>query len=120
MLLAEAEAAKDAAIRHGEGEAGALSAREKVRARAQFDMIRAIFGGLRQMTAQQRNALLGLRFLEALEKIADDPATKILLPGNFDLGDLGQAMLLQEPSDHTAPTPHSGDDDAGPSDASNA
>jgi regulator of protease activity HflC (stomatin/prohibitin superfamily) len=97
MHLAQAEAQKQAAITEAEGEAEALDARELVRAQNQTRMIAAIFGGLSQMSAEERAALLGLRFLEALEKIATDPATKILLPAQFGSGNFDFASLLQEP-----------------------
>jgi regulator of protease activity HflC (stomatin/prohibitin superfamily) len=88
IALTKAEAEKQATITKGEGKAKALDVREVARARAQTQMIMAIARGFSRLSAADRQALIELRFLEALEKIADDPATKILLPENFRLANL--------------------------------
>ncbi|MEJ2735255.1 MAG: SPFH/Band 7/PHB domain protein [Anaerolineae bacterium] len=94
VAVTHAEGAKHAAITRGEGEAEALGARELARAEAQTRMIMAIAHGFSHMSPADREALLGLRFLEALEKIADDPATKILLPTSYRFGEFDLATLL--------------------------
>ncbi|HFD38562.1 MAG TPA: SPFH/Band 7/PHB domain protein [Anaerolineae bacterium] len=91
----EAEAEKAATILRGEGEAGAITVRELARAEAQTRMVLAIRQGLARMDPGQREALLRLRFYEAIEKIAGDPATKILLP-NFRFNDFDTSSLLQD------------------------
>ena len=94
VAVTHAEGAKHAAITRGEGEAEALGARELARAEAQTRMIMAIAHGFAHMSPADREALLGLRFLEALEKIAGDPATKILLPTSYRFGEFDLATLL--------------------------
>ena len=88
IALTKAEAEKQATITKGEGKAKALDVREVARARAQTQMIMAIAKGFSRLSATDRQAVIELRFLEALEKIADDPATKIFLPENFRLANL--------------------------------
>jgi regulator of protease activity HflC (stomatin/prohibitin superfamily) len=88
IRLAKADAQKQAIITEGEGKAKAIDVQEVARARAQTQMIMHIAQGFSRLDAADRRALLELRFLEALEKIAEDPATKILLPENFRLANL--------------------------------
>jgi regulator of protease activity HflC (stomatin/prohibitin superfamily) len=88
IRLAKADAQKQATITEGEGKAKAIDVQEVARARAQAQMIMHIAKGFSRLSAADRRDLLGLRFLEALEKIAEDPATKILLPENFRLANL--------------------------------
>jgi len=92
-----AEAQKFVEIAQGEARTQSLSGREAARAVAQKQMIMAIIQGL-QTSPALRNAipdiLVRLRLLEALEKIAEDPATKLLLPHHLNLPSLDLADLL--------------------------
>jgi regulator of protease activity HflC (stomatin/prohibitin superfamily) len=83
-----AESKKQAMITLGEGEAEARRVIELARAQAQTQMVIAITEGFRLMKetgAAVPGDLIAVRFIEALEKMAEDPATKFMLPYNvFD------------------------------------
>jgi regulator of protease activity HflC (stomatin/prohibitin superfamily) len=118
IALTIAEANKQATITKGEGEAKALDVREIARARAQTQMIMAIAKGFSRLSTADRQVLMELRFLEALEKIADDPATKILLPENFRLskllsggGEMEKYVVEEDERPSLADTPGSESED---------
>ncbi len=81
----KAEWEKQASISRGEGEAEVYRIRENARAQAQMQMIMAITHAFEQARSAGGTAqanLIALRFIEALEKMASDPATKVLLSSN--------------------------------------
>ena len=81
--ILRAEAAKEAKIREAEGEAEAILKVQEATARG-IQMIRA---------ADPTNAVISLRSLEALEKVADGKATKIIIPSNIqNLASLTNAL----------------------------
>jgi regulator of protease activity HflC (stomatin/prohibitin superfamily) len=97
-----AEAQKFVEIAEGEARTQSLSSREAARAVAQKQMIIAIIQGLQTSPVLRRvipDVLVRLRLLEALEKIAEDPATKLLLPHHLSLPslDLGNLLDLETP-----------------------
>ena len=97
-----AEAQKFVEIAAGEARTQSLSSREAARAVAQKQMIMAIIQGLQTSPDLRRaipDVLVRLRLLEALEKIAEDPATKLLLPHHLSLPslDLGNLLDLENP-----------------------
>ena len=71
--LAEAEAVKQQRIREAEGEAEALLTVQK----AQADAIRMI------NEANPNHNFLALRSMEAMEKVADGKATKLIVPSDM-------------------------------------
>jgi regulator of protease activity HflC (stomatin/prohibitin superfamily) len=77
-----AESKKQAMITLGEGEAEASRIVELARASTQTQMIIAITEGFRRMkeTGTAVPDLIALRFLETVEKMAANPATKFMLP----------------------------------------
>jgi len=79
-----AESRKQTLITEGEAQAEVYNLIEVARAQAQTRMIIAITGGFRQMGTGNIPIpqFIALRFIEALEKMASDPATKILLPSD--------------------------------------
>ena len=72
-LILEAEAQKEAAIRKAEGEAEAILAVQKATAEG-LAMIRQ---------AQADESVIKLKSLEALEKVAEGQATKIIIPSDI-------------------------------------
>ncbi len=79
-----AESRKQVLITEGEAQAEVYNLIEVARAQAQTRMIIAITEGFRQMETKNIPIpqFIALRFIEALEKMASDPATKILLPSD--------------------------------------
>ncbi len=71
--ILRAEAKKEAQIREAEGEAEAIMKVQQARARG-LDMIKSV---------QADRALIALRSLEALEKLADGKSTKIIVPSEI-------------------------------------
>ncbi len=72
-IILEAEAAKEAAIRKAEGEAEAILAVQNATAE----------GLARIKSVQADESLIKLRSLEALEKVADGQAVKIIIPSDL-------------------------------------
>ncbi len=72
-MILEAEAAKEAAIRKAEGEAEAILAVQNATAE----------GLARIKSVQADESLIKLRSLEALEKVADGQAVKIIIPSDL-------------------------------------
>jgi len=72
-VILQAEAAKEAAIREAEGEAQAILEVQKATAEG-LSMIKAI---------NADEALIRLKGLEALQKVADGQATKIIIPSDI-------------------------------------
>jgi len=84
----QAEWEKQTTISRSEGAAEAYRLMEKARAQAQMQMVITVteaFQHAAAANAQVPAQLISLRFMDALEKMARDPATKILLaPNVFD------------------------------------
>jgi regulator of protease activity HflC (stomatin/prohibitin superfamily) len=72
-VILQAEAAKEAAIREAEGEAQAILSIQKATADG-LAMIKGV---------QADNALIKLKSLEALQKVAEGQATKIIIPSDI-------------------------------------
>ncbi|MCL2558284.1 MAG: paraslipin [Treponema sp.] len=72
-VILQAEAAKESAIRRAEGEAQAILSVQKATAEG-LGMIKAV---------QADEALIRLRSLEALQKVADGQATKLIIPSDL-------------------------------------
>ena len=84
-MILEAEAQKEAAIQKAQGEAEAILAIQKAKA-----------DGIRMLREAQADAsVIQLRSLEALEKMSDGKATKIIVPSNIQ-GFAGMASALSE------------------------
>jgi regulator of protease activity HflC (stomatin/prohibitin superfamily) len=80
-----AQSEREAMIRKGEAEAVIMKIKQVAWAEAQRHIIEQITAGFRGMNVTGREAacyLVALRSLEALESMAEDPATKILLPSD--------------------------------------
>jgi len=97
----QAEWDKQATVSRGEGEAMVYAIREKARAQAQVQMIVGITQAFQQAKASGTEvpaSLVLLRFIEAMERLASDPATKILLsPSVLDtLQDMRQTLALPD------------------------
>ena len=72
-VILQAEAAKEAAIREAEGEAQAI-----------LEVQKATADGLRMLKAVEADdALIRLESLEALQKVADGKATKLIIPSDI-------------------------------------
>lgn len=84
-VILEAEAAKEAAIRQAEGEAEAILAVQKATAQG--------ISMLKQAGAD--DSVLKLKSLEALEKIADGQATKLIIPSDVQ-NLVGLASTIKE------------------------
>ena len=72
-VILQAEAAKEAAIREAEGEAQAILNVQNATARG-LEMLKSV---------QADDALIKLKSLEALQKVADGQATKIIIPSDI-------------------------------------
>ncbi|MCL2190580.1 MAG: SPFH/Band 7/PHB domain protein [Treponema sp.] len=72
-MILDAEAAKESAIRRAEGEAQAILSVQKATAEG-LSMVKAVAAD---------EALIRLRSLEALQKVADGQATKIIIPSDM-------------------------------------
>ena len=84
-------------IRKGEAEAVILKVKEVAWAQAQKQIIEEITAGFRSVGVRdgvQVPYIIALRSLETLEKMAADPATKILLPNDVmnQIKDLRQVV----------------------------
>jgi regulator of protease activity HflC (stomatin/prohibitin superfamily) len=101
----EAEWRRQVRITEAEGEAEAFRLMELARAKAQMEMIIAITQGFKQMAGSGAvpGHLIALRFIEALEKMAEDPATKFLLPADV----LGTLSRMRDLVDETKALPES-------------
>lgn len=80
-----AQSEREAMIRKGEAEAVILKLKEVAWAQAQKQLVEQMAASFRNLNLSGRDTaayLLSLRFLETLEKMANDPATKILLPSD--------------------------------------
>jgi regulator of protease activity HflC (stomatin/prohibitin superfamily) len=77
-----AQSEREAMIHRGEAEAVVLKIKEVAWAQAQKQVIEEITAGFHDMNASGKEAayVFALRSLETLEKMAGDPATKVLLP----------------------------------------
>jgi regulator of protease activity HflC (stomatin/prohibitin superfamily) len=80
-----AESEKLTSVTQGEAEMARLRLREVTRAEAQTRMMAAITEGIRQIREHggDPQELIAMRFIEALEKMAEDPATKMFLPNSI-------------------------------------
>ena len=94
--ILRAEAQKESAIRQAEGEAEAI---RKVQ--------EATAAGIRMINeAKPSEAVLTIKSLEALEKVADGQATKLIIPSNIQgLAGLAASMKEMVTEVHEAPTP---------------
>jgi regulator of protease activity HflC (stomatin/prohibitin superfamily) len=90
--ILQAEADKEARIRKAEGEAEAIL---KV-AQAQADGLRAL------KAAEADNSVLTLKAYEALAKVADGKATKLVIPSNLQ-GLAGLATTFKEAITEVSP-----------------
>ncbi len=80
-----AQSEREAMIRKGEAEAVIMRIKEVAWAEAQRHIIEQITAGFRGMNVTGKETacyLIALRSLEAMESMAQDPATKILLPSD--------------------------------------
>ncbi|HBI55560.1 MAG TPA: peptidase, partial [Firmicutes bacterium] len=96
--ILNAEGEKEANILQAEGEREAMVRRAKGEAesillvqRAKADGIKAVFSAIKEMEPTQE--VISIRALEALEKIADGQATKLVVPTEV-AGILGSLQLL--------------------------
>lgn len=97
-----------------EAQAKALEVVERARAKAQTHMILAISQAL--SGSDKTDSLVRLRFLEALEKISQDPATKVLFPSDMHYLDDQDIGLLGTRSGKSSISPEQrGGDGGGPS-----
>jgi len=90
-----AQSEREAMLRRGEAEAIMLKVKEVAWAQAQKQIIEEITAGFRSVGVAdgiQAPYIIALRSLETLEKMAADPATKILLP--YDM--MGQIQGLRQ------------------------
>jgi regulator of protease activity HflC (stomatin/prohibitin superfamily) len=93
-----ARSERDAMIRRGEAGAVLLKVKEVAWAEAQREIIQRVTEGFREVgglrDGQQVSYVIALRALETLEKMAGDPATKILLPNDvlLQLNELRAAL----------------------------
>ncbi len=80
-----AESEKLTSLTQGEAEMARLRLKEVTRAEAQTRMMAAITEGIRQVREYggDPQELIAMRFIEALEKMTEDPATKVFLPNNI-------------------------------------
>jgi regulator of protease activity HflC (stomatin/prohibitin superfamily) len=108
--ILEAEGKKQRQILEAEGQAGAVRAladaekyRQVVVAEAQSVAIKAVFGAIHE--GDPTPDLLAVKYLEALQGIADGRATKIFLPAELSglMGTVGAIGELLKPSDDGAP-----------------
>ena len=90
---------REATLRHGEAEAIMLKVKEVAWAQAQKQIIEEITAGFRSVGVAdgiQAPYIIALRSLETLEKMAADPATKILLPHDMMNQIQGLRQVVQE------------------------
>lgn len=94
-----AHSEREAMIRKGEAEAVILKVKEVAWAQAQKQIIEEITAGFRSVGVTdgiQVPYVIALRSLETLEKMAADPATKILLPTDMMNQLQGLRQIVQE------------------------
>ncbi len=97
-----AQSEREAMIRKGEAEAVIMKIKQVAWAEAQRHIIEQITAGFRGMNIEGRETacyLIALRSLEALEHMAQDPATKILLPTDITM----QLRALRQVIDEAVP-----------------
>jgi regulator of protease activity HflC (stomatin/prohibitin superfamily) len=98
-----AQSEREAMIRKGEAEAVIMKVKEVAWAEAQKQIIERITEGFKGIGVSggtlQLSYVIALRALETLEKMAGDPATKILLPSDVlaQLGHLRQVLVPAQP-----------------------
>ena len=94
-----AQSEREAMIRKGEAEAVIMKVKEVAWAQAQKQIIEEITAGFRSVGVTdgiQVPYIIALRSLETLEKMAADPATKILLPNDMMNQLQGMRQIIQE------------------------
>ena len=94
-----AQSQREATLRRGEAEAIMLKVKEVAWAQAQKQIIEEITAGFRSVGVAdgiQAPYIIALRSLETLEKMAADPATKILLPYDMMNQIQGLRQVVQE------------------------
>jgi regulator of protease activity HflC (stomatin/prohibitin superfamily) len=94
-----AQSEREAMIRKGEAEAVIMKVKEVAWAQAQKQIIEEITAGFRSVGVAdgiQAPYIIALRSLETLEKMAADPATKILLPHDMMNQIQGLRQVVQE------------------------
>jgi regulator of protease activity HflC (stomatin/prohibitin superfamily) len=93
---------RQATILRGEADAVLMKVKEVAWAEAQREIIQRVTEGFRDVGLDQNGQVayvIALRALETLEKMAGDPATKILLPNDMlmQLRDLRQVVATGTP-----------------------
>ena len=85
-----AESEKLTSLVQGEAEATRFRLKEATRAESQTRMMEAITEGIRQVRIDGGDAreLIAMSFIQALQKMAEDPATKMFFPSDMRLADL--------------------------------
>ena len=85
-----AESEKLTSLVQGEAETTRFRLKEATRAESQTRMMEAITEGIRQVRIDGGDAreLIALSFIQALQKMAEDPATKMFFPSDMRLADL--------------------------------
>ena len=85
-----AESEKLTSLVQGEAEATRFRLKEATRAESQTRMMGAITEGIRQVRIDGGDAreLIAMSFIQALQKMAEDPATKMFFPSDMRLADL--------------------------------
>lgn len=96
-------------VTQSEGEAEALQTIERARANAQAQMIAAIRKSLdKALSPEETSRIVGLlRFIEAMERIAKDPSTKLLFPYGLPFQDSDAIRQLLEAEQRTGQFPSS-------------
>ena len=81
---------KSTSVTQAQAESERLQLSEATRADAQTRMMEAINEGFQKVRDSGGNPrdLIAIRFIEALEKMAEDPATKLIFPSDMKLADL--------------------------------
>ena len=99
--ILEAEAEKESAILHADAHKEAMIREAEGRAQAILSVQQATADGIRAIAeANPKQAYLTIRSLEALEKVADGNATKLIIPSELQ-GVAGLAAGLKEMVDST-------------------
>ena len=99
--ILEAEAEKESAILHADAHKEAMIREAEGRAQAILSVQQATADGIRAIEeANPKQAYLTIRSLEALEKVADGNATKLIIPSELQ-GVAGLAAGLKEMVDST-------------------
>ena len=85
-----AESEKLRSLVQGEAETTRFRLKEATRAESQTRMMEAITEGIRQVRIDGGDAreLIAMSFIQALQKMAEDPATKMFFPSDMRLADL--------------------------------